>query len=75
MRSITIGRYDRAAKHGLTVAQGSIDIPNIYAGWIEGIRDDGTTWIMWLDAKGSPECFWGQRDPDGGVDGDPILLS
>lgn len=43
-------------------------------GLVEGVREDGSSWIVFLDADGSPECFWGLRDECGGVIGDPILL-
>jgi hypothetical protein len=54
MQNISIGRYSEAESltHG-------------YDGWIEGIRADGTTWIMWLDDNGSPRQFYGDRDPEG----------
>lgn len=45
-----------------------------YAGLIEGVREDGTGWIMWLDDHGSPQVFYGARNEDGGVLGDPIIL-
>lgn len=76
MQRITIGRYGvvpadipRPADPELTPAQ------DLYAGWIEGVRDDGTEWIMWLNANGSPEVFWPRRDEDGGVVGEPMDLS
>lgn len=74
MSNITIGRYKPAADHGLTVPEGSVDVADLYAGWIEGTREDGSSWILWLDAKGSPDVFWAQRDPDGGIVGDPVVL-
>jgi hypothetical protein len=49
-------------------------VEDFCSGLIEGERDDGTTWIMFLDQNGSPECFWARRDEGGGVLGDPILL-
>ena len=67
IKRITIERYD-AAKH---------DTPNgawPYSGLIEGETDDGQRWIMWLDQQGRPEVFWPQRDEDGAVQGDGILL-
>lgn len=76
MQRITIGRYGvipsdvpRPDDPDLTPAQ------DLYAGWIEGVRNDGTTWIMWLDAAGSPDQFWARRDEDGGVEGEPVDLS
>ncbi len=59
---IRIDRYDHPDEVG-------------YTGSIEGVRDDGTSWILWLDAAGSPECFWANREADGSVIGDPILLA
>jgi hypothetical protein len=76
MQNITIGRYTE--REGIIHRDESGDIQSIeqnYAGWIEGVRDDGSTWIMWLDAAGSPEIYWARRDPDGGVIGDGIPLA
>lgn len=77
MQNITIGRY-KPADHLVNVDCGDqtvvVDTASIYDGWIEGVRDDGSTWIMWLDAKGSPTSFWSRREQDGGVIGDPIDL-
>lgn len=61
MQRITIGRY----KGG---------VPE-YAGWIEGVRDDGTEWIMWLDDHGSPVLLWQHRDEGGGIVGEPVVLA
>lgn len=72
MQNITIGRYKPFAG---AIPEGSTDVADLYDGWIEGTRDDGSTWIMWLDATGNPEVFWARRDDDGGVVGDPIDLS
>ena len=74
MQNITIGRYTPAEKSDLTVPEGSVDVADLYAGWIEGTRADGSTWILWLDANGSPDVFWAQRDAGGGVIGDPVIL-
>lgn len=74
MQNITIGRYRPASDSGLIVPPGSVDVADLYAGWIEGTREDGSGWILWLDAQGSPDVFWGQRDPDGGIVGDPVVL-
>ncbi|BCO56148.1 hypothetical protein MINTM005_13920 [Mycobacterium intracellulare] len=61
MQRITVGRYpDKEAGH--------------YGGWIEGVRDDGSTWIMFVNSSGSPVLFWNQREEDGAVIGEPILL-
>lgn len=46
-----------------------------YAGYVEGTRDDGSTWIMFMDAYGSPASFWPSREDSGAVIGDPILLT
>ncbi|WP_405137551.1 hypothetical protein [Nocardia sp. NBC_01388] len=76
MQNISIGRY--SDNEGIVHRGESGEIERIeknYAGWIEGARDDGSTWIMWLDAHGNPECYWGRRDADGGVIGDPVLLA
>ena len=62
MRSIRIERYPNADEVG-------------YSGLVEGVRDDGSTWIMWLDRAGSPAQFWGRRDESGGVVGEPIPLA
>lgn len=63
MQNITIGRYDHES------------ITMDYAGWVEGIRNDGSTWIMWLDENGSPTQYFACRDADGGVEGEPVLLT
>lgn len=62
MQNITIGRYDHES------------ITREYAGWIEGTRTDGTGWIIWLDADGSPIQYHASRDSSGAVLGDPIDL-
>jgi len=72
MQNITIGRYKPYPE---PIPAGSTDVADLYDGWIEGIRDDGSTWILWLDAHGNPEVFWARREPDGGVIGDPIRLT
>lgn len=61
MQNVTIGRYNGT--------------PANWDGWIEGTRDDGSRWIMYLDAEGSPEVFWAHRDEDGGVQGLPVALA
>jgi hypothetical protein len=60
MRSILIGHYE--------------DNPN-FSGWVEGTRNDGTRWIMYLDETGSPVEYFGYRDESGAILGDPIDLS
>ena len=63
MQRITVGRYK------------DDDTKTEYAGWLEGVRDDGTEWILWLDGDGNPTAFWPQRDTDGGVIGEPVSLT
>lgn len=63
MQNITIGRYDHES------------ITQNWAGWIEGTREDGTTWILWLDEHGSPSSYWPRRAPDGAVIGESIDLA
>ena len=63
MQRITVGRYK------------DDDTASEYAGWLEGVRDDGTSWIMWLDGEGNPTVFWPRRAEDGGVVGEPITLT
>lgn len=72
MQNITIGRYKPFPGD---IPESSIDVAELFDGWIEGTRDDGSTWIMWLDAAGNPTTFYPNRDADGGVIGDPIILS
>jgi hypothetical protein len=72
MQNVTIGRYKPFPGE---VPEGATDVAEIYDGWIEGTRDDGSTWIMWLDANGNPECFWPRRAADGGVEGEPVDLT
>lgn len=62
MQNITIGRYDHES------------ITQSWTGWIEGAREDGSTWILYLDEHGSPRMYWGRRDEAGGVIGDPVEL-
>ncbi|OBS02502.1 hypothetical protein A9W98_14520 [Mycobacterium gordonae] len=62
MRRITIERYSDPEDLG-------------YAGLVEGTRDDGTTWIMWLDESGNPTLYWGSREDDGTVVGEPVPLA
>lgn len=64
MKNISIGRYGP----GETIDDG-------YAGYIEGARKDGSTWILFLDADGRPALYWGEREPSGGVIGDPVILT
>lgn len=64
MQNITIGRYStsEADSHG-------------YGAWIEGVRDNGSSWIMFLDADGNPSSYFGAREPDGAVVGEAVPLS
>jgi len=45
-----------------------------YSGLIEGETDDGSQWIMYIDAEGRPEVFWPKRDQLGGVEDGGINL-
>ncbi|GAA2436246.1 hypothetical protein [Mycolicibacterium llatzerense] len=81
MQNITIGRYkpsqhliDTTVQLGPNAANMVVDIASLYDGWIEGVRDDGSTWIMWLDAHGSPQCFWAEREDSGAVVGEAVNL-
>jgi hypothetical protein len=60
MRTITIGRYE--------------DPTSGYAGYIEGLADNGQSWIVYLDPLGRPDSYWAWCAPDGAVAGDPIPL-
>ncbi|WP_052372578.1 hypothetical protein [Nocardia otitidiscaviarum] len=77
MQNITIGRYQTDDFTHLHTEDGTPaeEIAAHFAGWIEGVRDDGSTWIMYLDAHGNPETFWGRREDTGAVIGDPIILA
>ncbi|MGI5216280.1 hypothetical protein [Nocardia sp. CA-290969] len=81
MQNITIGRYPGGAltatriHHDDAGHEVSRETFPAHAGWIEGIRDDGTRWVMYMDAAGSPEMFWPGREPDGAVIGHGIDLS
>lgn len=91
MQRITISRYN--SNHAIdtecevTDDDGTpklVDITEHYSGVIEGERDNGTTWLMFVDAHGSPELFWSENTPTsvdadgnitgGGVIGEPIIL-
>ncbi|QAX92890.1 hypothetical protein KNU39_gp81 [Gordonia phage Mutzi] len=80
MQRVTIGRYrdDEAQATRIHCDEQGNEVSRepfkAYAGWIEGVRDDGTTWIIYLDENGSPQTFWGERDDTGAIIGDPILL-
>lgn len=45
-----------------------------HAGRIEGTRDDGTRWVMHLDAEGNPQTYWDRLDANGVVGGNMIDL-
>jgi len=62
MRRISVERYRNPQELG-------------YSGLVEGVRDDGSSWIMWLDENGSPALYWARRDEGGGVIGEPIDLA
>jgi len=80
MQNITIGRYKPGqltatrVHHDNDGNEVSRETFEPHAGWIEGVRDDGSTWIMFMDAEGSPQMFWAQREPDGAVIGPGIVL-
>ncbi|WP_280412559.1 hypothetical protein [Nocardia asiatica] len=79
MHNITIGRY-KASEGNITRIHVGADgtevreVAHSYAGWVEGIREHGTSWILWLDADGSPVMYYGRREPNGAVIGDPVIL-
>ncbi|MEV4127134.1 hypothetical protein [Nocardia sp. NPDC049707] len=62
MRNINVERYSHPS------------ITSDWSGLVEGVRKDGSRWILWLDADESPALFWAERDEDGAVIGDPIVL-
>lgn len=73
MQRITIGRYG----HVPADIPRSDDHPmaqDLYAGWIEGTRDDGTDWVLFLDKDGNPSVYWPHRAEGGGVLGEPVQL-
>jgi len=62
MPNMKIGRYsDVQAETG-----------GQWSGWVE---PDDRSWIIWLDATGKPALYWPERDADGGVIGDPVVLA
>lgn len=75
MQNITIGRYNQVPDDVARPADGPEFAQDRWAGWIEGQRDDGTTWILWLNHEGSPEVYWPAREPSGAVIGDPVKLT
>ena len=77
MNRISVERYRPSDVCGVSVDDGPevvVPITSEYAGLVEGVRDDGTSWLMYLDADGSPLVFWSQRGPAGEVIGAPISL-
>lgn len=75
MQNITIGRYRPASDYGIEVPEGSVDVADEWAGYIEGTREDGSGWILWIDAAGNPSVFYAQREADGGIIEPGIPLS
>lgn len=81
MHNITIGRYKPGeavatrVRHDDDGNEIGRETFQAHAGWIEGVRDDGTSWIMFLDAQGGPQVYWGQREADGAVTGEMIDLA
>lgn len=71
MQNITIGRYKACPE---PLPEGVVAAADYCNGWIEGIRDDGSTWIMFFDAHGGPELYWAEREESGAVVGDPVNL-
>lgn len=80
MKRITIGRYDTEQPPPCSPFYdqefAGTQMPTVppYAGWIEGVTNDGKSWILYLDHDGKPEIFWPERDEDGGVVGRGIGL-
>jgi hypothetical protein len=74
MQRITIGRY-RTIPDDIPRPENFIPAQDAYAGYIEGVRDDGTEWVMFLDQDGSPAVYWGRRGDGGEVIGEPVLLA
>lgn len=79
MQNITIGRY-RPDEGTITKVHYKGDtelrreIVHSYAGWVEGVREDGSSWILWLDENASPVMYYGRRESDGAVIGEPVTL-
>lgn len=59
------------AEHGYQVDDKGAKRPSEYGGFVE---DELQTWILWLDPQFRPAVMWLQREPDGGVIGDPVTL-
>ncbi|WP_109527243.1 MULTISPECIES: hypothetical protein [Nocardia] len=80
MQNITIGRYKPSEGNITKVhydgdGEVSREVVHSYAGWVEGVREDGSSWILWLDEDASPVAFYGRREADGAVIGEPIELA
>ena len=60
MQNLTVGRYIEPS------------VKTSYQGWIE---PDDRSWVIYLDSEGMPVLFWKERDAEGGVVGEPIILS
>lgn len=73
MRRISIERY--AEEPQVRVGDHLEPQSDHCAGLVEGVRDDGTRWVMFLDKVGSPAMFWAVRNEDGSVVGDPVFLA
>jgi len=43
--------------------------------WAGAIYDDDDSWIIYLDKDGRPSLYWSERDENGGVIGEPVVLS
>lgn len=69
MQNITVGRYD------LTDPTPAHETAGGYSGWVEGATTGGQRWIFYLDCDGRPVLYWGRREADGAVVGDPIALT
>ena len=68
MKRITVGRYDRSHPHPPATPD-----PLGYSAWIEGVRDDDSTWILFIDNNGNPSSYWPVREGDGAVVDDPKI--
>lgn len=38
------------------------------------IQPKDESWIIWLDETGKPSMYWPEREPGGGVVGEPVRL-
>ncbi|MDE1673841.1 hypothetical protein [Nocardia gipuzkoensis] len=46
-----------------------------HGGYVEGSRDDGTRWVVFIAPDGTPQYFYPHRAEDGIVSGDVVFLS